>query len=448
MATADRIRHAAGLVLADPDPVVVVSAMAGVTDRLSALITRHRAGDHAAIRGELSRLCDLHLGVARALAAGPDDFARVSASIQERVGRLEAVLTAPAGATGADDPVLEVRLTDEVTSAGEDLSAELMAAGLRARGRDSYVVDARSVIRTDGRFGAASPLEDVTTRQVGEHLVPVVRDGAVPVIQGFIGATVNGVTTTLGRGGSDFTAAILASCLEAGEASIWTAVRGIQSADPRTVPDARPLDEIGSEEAVELAYFGARVIHADAAKWAVSRGVSLRIRNSFDAQGPETRIRYDRRGTAEVAAVAHKPGVILIRVRAHPSSLPYGFLARVFGVLARHRLPVDLVATSHSSTAFTVDEDEELAAVSLELGEFADVDVIRGLATVTVVGHGLMEEPGVTGRVFEAVGETSVHLVSQASDVSLSFLVGQSEAPDVLRRIHERLVAPRAGVER
>ncbi len=444
VADAECLVRAASLVAgAEGGAVVVVSAMAGVTDQLVDLVERHRRGDPSAIEPVLEALRARHIEAAGGLEGADAPDSPVQDAIERIMARLDSVLRAPVAATGAADPLLLARLTDEITSAGEDLSAELMAAAFRAQGLDSVVIDARSLIRTDAAFGHASPVEPVVNRLVTETLGPAIEGGRVPVVQGFVGASVNGVTTTLGRGGSDFTAAVLASALGADEVCIWTDVDGIFSGDPRWVEGTRLLPEIGFEEAVELAYFGAKVIHAKAAKWAVSRGVRIRIRNSFAPEAHETLIRWDRRGSPGVAAVAHKPDVILVKVRAHPTSLPYGFLARVFDVLARHRLPVDLVATSHSSTAFTIDDNEEVGQVSLELGEFAEVEVIRDLATVTVVGHGLMEEAGVNGRVFEAVGSTPVYLISQASDVSLSFLVAETDAGRVVKRLHDRLISVR-----
>ena len=251
-----------------------------------------------------------------------------------------------------------------------------------------------------------------------------------------MGATAEGRTTTLGRGGSDFTAALVGAALEAEEVTIWTDVDGIFSADPRIADGVRVLPEIGFEEAVELAYFGARVIHPAAAKHAVAREVDLVIRNSLAPERPGTRIRCDLREAPGVAAVAHKASVILISVRCRPLFMAHGFLARVFGVLAGHGLSVDLVATSHTSTAFTVDRDEELEEVLDELREFAEVEVSRDLAVVSVVGRGLLQRPGLVARVLDLLGEVPVHLVSQASDVSLNLLVADEAAPAVVRRIH------------
>ena len=210
---------------------------------------------------------------------------------------------------------------------------------------------------------------------------------------------------------------------------------------PRShTPVTTVISDVGSEEAVELAYFGARVIHVAAAKHAIASNLPLRIKNSFAPERPGTLIHSDRGAAAAFAAVAHKTDVALIRVRAFPTALACGFLARVFGVLGRHSVPVDLVATSHSSTAFTVDRDHDLSAVHGALSVFSEVDVVQDVATVTVVGRGMLREPGMDALVFWAVEKTPVYLISQASDVSISFVVDEAEAPDLVRRLHLSLI--------
>jgi aspartate kinase len=301
-------------------------------------------------------------------------------------------------------------------------------------------VDARSVVRTDDRVGGAVPEDEETARLIREVLGPLLEAGRVPVLQGFVGATEDGTTTTLGRGGSDFTAAIIGAALGAEEVGIWTDVDGVLSAEPRHVGAARVLAELGYEEAVELAYFGAKVIHPAAAKHAAAGDVSLRVRNTGRPESAGTLIRHDVRRAAGVAAVAYKPSVTLVTVRSRPMFMAYGFLARVFDVLARHRLPVDLVATSHTSTAFTLDARAGMGAAAEELGRFAEVEVVPDLATVSVVGHGLLRRPGIAAGVFSALGATPVHLISQASDVCLSFLVAEGQAPGVVRRLHAELI--------
>ncbi len=444
LADAERISHVARLVAEGPPSlVVVVSALGGVTDQLVSLCAR--AGEEAARDEEavaiVRELRERHLAVLANL--GLDDAEQTNAATEVEL-RLSALLedaSKPEGPSpGARD--------DALLAAGEDLSTLFVSAAIRREGRAATAVDARRVVATDDRFGHAVPDAKAIRRLAREVLAPVLADGTVPVLQGFVGATADGLTATLGRGGSDFTAALLGGALDADTVHIWTDVQGIMSGDPREVGTPRLLEEIGFEEAVELSWSGAKVIHPVAAKWAVSQGVPLRIRSTFEPEHPGTLIRNDVRHVAQIAAVVAKPGVALIKVRSHPAALPYGFLARVFEILARYRLEVDLVATSHSSTAFTIDEAAELDDVAEELSVFSDVDVRRDLSTVTVVGRGLMAEPGMDALVFWAVERAPIHMISQASDVSLSFVVDAGDAPDLVRRLHTALIELRAASAR
>ncbi len=303
-------------------------------------------------------------------------------------------------------------------------------------------MDARRVIRTDGRFGRAEPLTDAIAQAVAREVAPRL-DAAVVVVQGFVGADASGRTTTLGRGGSDTTAALLGAALRADEIQIWTDVDGILSADPKVVPGARVVSEIGFEEAIELAYFGAKVLHPAAAKHAAAAGVPLRVLNTLEPRAPGTLVRPDARTGTGVAAVAFRGGTALVTVRSLPMFMAHGFLARVFDVVARRRLAVDLVATSHTSTSFTVGETHALDEALEELSPFCETVIERGFATFSVIGRGLLQETGIAGRVFGALGGIGVRLITQASDVSLSFLVEEREAPECARRLHEALVESR-----
>jgi aspartate kinase len=431
VADAARISEVARLVDAAPTPpLVVVSALSKVTDQLLRAATYLQETGN--IDGEsVSALRERHQGVLRELAASDEERARVGAELEQIFERLRRAQPDSGG---------PAEVVDSVIASGEDLSARLVACALRARGRRASVVDAREMIRTDAQFGRARPQLDELRCLARERLLPMLEAGEIPVTQGFVGAAEDGRTTTLGRGGSDYTAALLGAALDAEVVHIWTDVDGILSGDPRSVDRPRILQEVGFEEAVELAYFGAKVIHPGAAKHAVSHGVPLRVRNTFNPDCAGTLILSDRRGVPDIAAVAHKPRVSLIKVRSHPSALQYGFLARVFEVLGRHQVPVDLVATSHSSTAFTIDQSEAIDGLSADLAAFSDVEVINGLATITVVGHGLLVEPGIDALVFWAVERTPVHLISQASDVSLSFLVSDEDAEALVRKLHMTLI--------
>jgi aspartate kinase len=430
--SAERIRGVVEVIRQAPHrPVVVVSALSGVTDALSALLLPGRE-DELADRVEALRA--RHLAVARELVPPGETLERLEARLLGVLNGVQALLEGEQERESPSDP--GNRTLDAVRAAGEDLSVQLVSAALLEAGLPGLPVDARRVVRTDRRFGAAIPLDDESYALAREILLPLLDEGRIPVLQGYVGATADGETTTLGRGGSDFTAALVGAAIDAQEVTIWTDVDGIFSADPNQVRGARVLAEMGYEEAVELAWFGAKVIHPAAAKHAVARRVSLRIRNTLNPEAPGTLIRHDRRESPGVAAVAARKGVTLVKVRSRPLFMAAGFLARVFEVLARHRLPVDLVATSHTSTALTLDGEEDVGDVVDELRAFAEVEVHTGLATVSVVGRGLLERPGIVSRVFTALGVTPVLLISQASDVSLSLVLDEAHARDVVTRLH------------
>lgn len=437
--SAERIRGVVEVIRHAPDPpVVVVSALSGVTDALSALLPEAPEargapeGDERA--GRMEALRTRHLEVARGLLSPGEALDSLESLLRGILDGVQTLLEATP-APGGDASVL-----DAVRAAGEDLSVQLVAAALADAGLPALPVDARRLVRTDRRFGAAIPLDDESYTLARGILLPLLDQGRIPVLQGYVGATAGGETTTLGRGGSDFTAALVGAAIDATEVSIWTDVDGIFSADPNQVAGARVLPEMGYEEAVELAWFGAKVIHPAAAKHAVARRVSLRIRNTLHPEAPGTLIRHDLRESPGVAAVAARRGVTLVKVRSRPLFMAAGFLARVFEVLARHRLPVDLVATSHTSTALTLDGKEDVREVVEELKRFAEVEVLTGMATVSVVGRGLLERPGIVSRVFTALGVTPVFLISQASDVSLSLVLAEDNVRDVVTRLHDTLV--------
>lgn len=433
VADAERIARVAELVAAAPGPVVVVvSAVAGTTDRLAALARERALG--RAVESRIDGIAAEHRAIATALlASAPALLGRVHAELDEVVDTLRGEADTAAGS--AEDG-------DRIRAVGEALSSRLLAAALEAIGHAITRVEARDLIHTDARFGGAGPDEERIASAAHTHLVPLLRAGRTVVTEGFVGRAPDGRTTTLGRGGSDLTASLIGAAIEAREVHIWTDVAGIYSGDPRAVEHPRLLERIGFDEAVELATFGARVLHPGAAKHAVSRGLPVRIRSTFEPARPGTLIVRQRQTPAGVAALAFRAGVALIQVRSHPSAIPYGFLARVFDVLTRHKLPVDLVATSHTSTAFTLDAGAEVARATRELALFAEVSVRTGLATVTVVGHGLLQTPGVVAQVFAEVGSTPVHLVSQATDVSLSLVVDEADAHPLMRRLHDALITP------
>ncbi len=441
---AERFKALAAIIGDQDDcSVVVVSAMGGVSNELSRLV------DAATVEGDtppegpdpsttLTALKQRHLDALLGIVDDESTRASLTARIDEIFDGAARVL--------GDGPAGEAeRFGDQIMAVGEDLSVELAVAALQAEGIPAAVLNAREIVWTNSDFGAAVPDFESIRKLAPRNILPLVEGGCVPVVQGFIGSEAGGATTTLGRGGSDFTATLLGAALGSPEVVLWTDVDGIHSGDPSLVGESRVIPYVGSEEAVELSYFGARVIHSPAAKHAIASDLPLRIKNSFAPERPGTLIHSDRSAASGFAAVAHKTDVALIRVRAFPTALAYGFLARVFGVLGRHGVPVDLVATSHSSTAFTVDQDEDLSDVRRALSVFSEVDVLKNVATVTVVGSGMLREPGMDALVFWAIEKTPIYLISQASDVSISFVVDEVEAPELVRRLHLSLIELREG---
>jgi aspartate kinase len=423
-------------------PVVVVSALSGVTDELVALARDACAG---VSRAELAPRVDALLG--RHAAEGAQ---LLDGELRERLARtleaarsgLTAVLEMMAAHPGTRRP-----LGDEVLSWGERLSSVLVAEALRAEGVPGHWVDARSCIRTDERHGHAEPIVALTRESTRSVVLRALAADAVPVMGGFIGGTVQGATTTLGRGGSDFTAALVGAALDASEIQIWTDVSGFMTADPRVVPSARSIPRLSYDEAAELAYFGAKVLHPRTLHPAVEGGVPVRVCNSMHINAPSTLI--DAAGGPSVAggvkAVAHKGGVSIVRITSARMLGASGFLRAIFEVFDSQRIVVDVVATSEVSVSVTVDEPERIPDAVHALEALGRVEVEGGYAIVCAVGEGLRTTPGIAGRVFGTLADVNVALISQgASGINLTFAVREEDAADTVRRLHAACVEPPA----
>ncbi len=439
--TGERIAGVAELVAARlrEEPFVVVSAMGGVTDALLALSRAAREGDRAAASTALVTLGEKHHAAVEALALEPGAAAALRQEIERELGRLDALATGVA-LLGE----LSARTTDAICAAGELLSAALTAAALAKRGVAVARVDPREWLATDATHGAATPDEAALAANAARRLVPERAAGKFVVTGGFVGAAPDGTTTTLGRGGSDYSAALLGAALrDAGSPveaiEIWTDVDGILSADPRIVPSARIVPEVGYDEAAELAFFGAKVLHPATIRPAVTRGIPVRVRNTFRPEGAGTTVRAEAPG-AGVRALAMRTGVAAIFVGSPRMLLAHGYAARVFSVFERHSVPVDVIATSEVSISITVDAKAPLEALARHLSEFAEVSVLRDLAVVSVVGRKLRSTPRVAASVFGALDDINVVLISQgASESNVTFVVQASDAPEAIRRLHREL---------
>ncbi len=437
-----RIAQVAALVAkrsAEGPIVVVVSAMSGVTDALLALSSAAKARDHLEVEVNLRRLGEKHLAAVDELGLPLEEAVACREGIGQELARLGDLAT---GVSLLRE--LSPRTSDAIAAAGETLSAPLVAAALRALGVNAVLVDPGDLVPTDDGFSAARPNEAGLVAAARDRLLPLLSRGAVPVTGGFLGRAPDGSVTTLGRGGSDFSAALLGAALvdAGGEVSaieIWTDVDGILTADPRVVPEARLVPEVSDEEAAELAFFGAKVLHPATIRPAVSRGLPVVVRNTFRPDAPGTVVRRGASGSG-VRALAMREGVVALFVGSPRMLLAHGFAARVFAVFEKHRVPVDVITTSEVSISITVDSKAPLEGLVRDLEELAEVSVLRDLAVISVVGRGLRTTPGIAARVFTALGDVNVVLVSQgASATNMTFVVEAKDAREAVRRLHREL---------
>ncbi|MDQ3137351.1 MAG: aspartate kinase, partial [Gemmatimonadota bacterium] len=331
---------------------------------------------------------------------------------------------------------------DALAGRGEVWSSRLIAAALAGAGLDAVWVDIRPIMLTDDRYGRAIPHMPTLTARARECLRPLVEAGRVPVTQGFIGATADGTPTTLGRGGSDYTAALLGAALDAARVEIWTDVNGLMTADPRIVPSARTLRAASYEEAAELATFGAKVLHPATAQPLVRAGIPIVVLNSTRPDDPGTIIEpsadLERMGDSPVRSISWKRGITVINVRAPRMLGAFGFLRAMFEVFERHEVVVDVLASSEISVSLTVEDRTHLDSVVRDLSELGEVWVDHGRAVVAVVGIGIRSTPGLAARLFRAVQPTNVEVISQgASAINMTFVVREADGPDVVRRLHQ-----------
>jgi aspartate kinase len=425
---ADRVRERLAA-----KPVVVVSALGGVTDLLirGARFALHRdPAAEAAVRELVAR----HTECIQKLAPAGDVRSRLTAHLTAVAEELKILYT---GVHYLEE--LTPRSLDAIAAMGERLSVEIAAAGLAQAGLPARAIDARAVLVTDDGFGRALPLMEDTLRNVKKTVVPVMEAGGVPVLGGFMGATRDGVTTTLGRGGSDWTASILGALLGAQEIQIWTDVDGMMTIDPRIVKTARVIPEVSFDEAAELAYFGAKVLHPATIKPAVEKGIPVRILNSLNPTAPGTLINRDAGGSeGEPRAIASKKGISVVLISQPRMLMAHGFVSRVFEVFARHRTSVDLIATSEVSISLTVDDAAALPAIQNDLATLGEVRVMHDMAIVSIVGRGFLRRSGLAGRIFQALRAFNIVMISfGASDVNASFVVSQAEAEGAVRSLHQ-----------
>jgi aspartate kinase len=435
----------------DHQVVVVVSAMNApdlrTTDSLIAAARAAAAGDGGATAAIAPRLLAMHLQAAHELA----DAAEAAALEPQIRAMLEMLsdLSRSIAVLGELTP----RALDLFSGIGERLNARLIAAALRSAGIPAQAVDATALILTDERYGNATPLPLETTAASREQLLPLLENGVVPVVTGFIGATRKGVPTTLGRGGSDYTCSILGDALDADEVWFWKEVDGVLTANPKIVPSARTLSHLSYAEMGELAYYGANVLHPKTVLPLVRRNIPIRIRNTFNPSHPGTLI--DNVGDRDAArAVTAIRGLSLINVGGPGMLGLTGVAGRIFTAVARAGANVLLIsqASSEQSVCLVVAEEESTAAVNelrRELSsEFSAHDVehigmLRKVVIVAIVGSGMRGTPGIAGKVFAALGTAGVNVIAIAqgsSENNISLVVADADGDEAVRAIHAAAV--------
>lgn len=423
----------------DRSPLVVVSACAGITDSLTRVAAQAR---ERKLRGALRTLREIrmrHERIARELLRPP----RARKVFQQLHGMTSELETLAGGVAALGE--LTPRSQDAFLSAGERMSSLLLHEFLTQSGIRSRLVDARTYMITDSAHTRARPVTERVLHNLRREIAPRLGRRQAVVTQGFIGVTADGVPTTLGRGGSDFSASYIGALLHAREIQIWTDVDGILTADPTIVHEARNIQTLSFREASELAYFGARVLHPDTIVPAIKRNIPVLVLNSRKPEWRGTRVISHRPRDARsvVQSIAYKEGVTLLNLASTRMFLAHGFLERVFDVFHKYGTVVHTVATSDVSVTAAIDDRTHIDGLLKDLRKFASVSVAGKKAILCVVGEGLRHSPGTAARVLSAVGDVDVNMISAgASEINISFAVAESSIRTAVRRLHAEFFPP------
>ncbi|MEP6961313.1 MAG: lysine-sensitive aspartokinase 3 [Acidobacteriota bacterium] len=424
--SAEAIRRVASIVQArlDRHPVVVVSAMGKTTNKLLAIGSIAAAGELDRALLLVEELRSLHLRERTGLG--------VDAQIQEHFAELDALVRGLA-VMGELTP----RATDAISAFGERLSSIVVTAQFARCGMDAAHVDSRKVIVTDARHTQAAPLFALTNARLQRIVAPLAA-GKVVVMGGFIGSTEDGVTSTLGRGGSDYTASIVGAGIDADEIQIWTDVDGMLTADPSILSEGHRVKICSFAEAAELAYFGAKVLHPATVLPAIDKNIPVRILNSRRPESPGTLIvKTPPPSSSPIRSIACKKNITLVNIVSTRMLMAHGFLRRIFEVFDRFETSVDMLATSEVSVSLTIDNTRSLDAIRAELSTFADVTIQENQSIVCLVGENIRESRDVPARAFAALNGTRTRMVSQgASQLNLSVVVDAADLTTSVAALH------------
>ena len=421
---ADEIRNVAEIVKSNlaRKPIVVVSAVKKITDRLIELANLAKEGNGDEI---FSTIKNIHHGILEELSLEKNLLDKDFNELQKAV-------------KSANGKMLDAKTLDLFQSFGERMSSKIVAAQLSKNGMEAQAFNAYDLgLITNSDFGNAEPLEEAFTN-LGNNIKKM---SFIPVITGFIGKTREGEITTLGRGGSDYTAGIVGAAINASEIQIWTDVDGIMSADPKIVGDARTLEQVSFAEASELAYFGAKVLHPKTIMPAMEKNIPVRVLNTFNPKGSGTLILNEAEKSKQtVKAITSKRNITLVHVNSKRMFGAYGFLARLFDVFYKYKQSVDVVSTSEVSVSMTTDNGKNIEDIASDLKGIADVKILKNKAVICVVGEGMRNTPGVSGRTFSVLGKNKINIemISQgASEINITFVVDGKDAENAVKVLHK-----------
>ena len=419
-------------------PLVVLSACSGITNKLVRIADAAGRGALDEAMGLAADVRSFHVALLDELIKSEASKKEVAVQIEELAGRLEMLIK------GVDIVgELTERSRDMFCSFGELFSTTVFAAAMKEQGYKVAWVDVRTVMITDDHFGFARPINEMCEENVRRIITPLLQQGTVVVTQGYIGATKDGKTTTLGRGGSDFSAALLGAWLNDNAIQIWTDVDGVMTCDPRLVPEARSIRVMTFSEAAELAYLGAKVLHPDTIAPAVQKNIPVYVLNSVHPDAKGTIITNDPERLSGmsygglVKSIAVKKGQCIINVRSNRMFGRHGFMNELFGIFARYGVSVEMISTSEVSVSLTVDEKSFSEELIHDLESFGEVDREHHVATISVVGDNLRMSRGVAGRIFSALKDVNLRMISQgASEINVGFVVEESEVLTAVNNLH------------
>lgn len=415
--------------------LVVVSALARVTDQLLKIADACEQGASLEALQLAQEVCQRHLLVAERLLLR-----------ETKLKLLKDLFAALSTMINGLCTIKEVspRSRDQIISVGELASSYLVAGAFQAEKIDARWIDARQFITTNSDFNSAQVDFETTNSHITEKLKPGL-GSHILVTQGFIASDKRGITTTLGRGGSDYSAAVFGAGLGANKVEIWTDVDGILSADPRLVPDAQVIEQIHFLEAAEMAYFGAKVLHPATIYPALKQQIPVWILNSKNPQARGTEISFNDESKADsICGIAFKKNITLINIYSTRMLGAHGFLKSVFDVFAKYRLSVDLISTSEVNLSLTLDpqfDPKSLQEACVELKTFSEVETHEGRALISVIGGGIRKAPGLAAKIFSSISHTNIQMISMgASELNISFVVDTTQADSVVKTLHSTLI--------